>query len=178
MPVAVRHIACLAAVAAVAGCDVRDELALPPASGWRSGPAAARPLFDSSASAAVIEYVEGFDAAALRAAEDGRPVLAVFRASWCRFSTELARETLAAPRIVSLARGFVCVAVDADRDAATCRRFAVDTFPTVLLLDAAGSERFRTTGSGAAGLADAMAGLLADPAAGRRLATDPRPAAR
>ena len=180
MPSAARRFVARAVLAALAlaGCDVRDERALPPAAGWRTGAAtAAGPLLESSVSAAGIEYVEGFDAA-LRAAAAGRPVLAVFRATWCRWSTELARETLAAPRIVTLARRFVCVAVDADRDAAACRRCGVDAFPTVLLLDAAGSERFRSTGSAAAGLADAMAALLDRAADPGRLATDRRPAAR
>jgi hypothetical protein len=40
----------------------------------------------------------------------------------------------------------------------------------VLLLDVTGVERFRTTGSTAAGLVDAMAGLLADRG---RLAAEP-----
>jgi hypothetical protein len=68
---------------------------------------------------------------------------------------------VADPRVVDLARRFVCVAVDADRDAATCREFEVTAFPTVILLDCAREERFRATGSSAAaGLASAMADVL------------------
>jgi fructose-1,6-bisphosphatase/inositol monophosphatase family enzyme len=68
--------------------------------------------------------------------------------------------------------------VDADRDAATCRRFAVDRFPSVLLLETDGSERFRVTGSTAAGLADAMAGLLDATTARGRMAAAPHDTAR
>jgi hypothetical protein len=158
--------------AAVAGCEVRDELAIPPAADWPAGPVIdARPLFPSSeATPTGVEYVEGYESGLRRAAEDGRPLLMVFRGSWCRWSAELTQGTLADARVIGYSRRFVCVAVDADRDATTCRRFTVDRFPTVLLLDANGTERFRVTGSTAAGLADAMAGLLATPTAGGRMA--------
>lgn len=159
--------------AAVTGCEVRDELAVPPAADWPARPVVdARPLFPAAAPLTAVEYVAGYDSGLRRAAEDGRPLLMVFRGSWCRWSAELTHGTLADPRIVAASRQFVCVAVDADRDAATCRRFAVDRFPTVLLLDAAGTERFRVTGSTAAGLADAMAELLAAPTARGRMAAD------
>jgi len=158
--------------AAVAGCEVRDELAVPPVANWPAAPVIdARPLFPAAdATPKAVEYVEGYDAGLRRAAEDGRPLLMVFRGSWCRWSAELTHGTLADAQIVGYSRRFVCVALDADRDAATCRRFAVDRFPTVLLLDAAGTERFRVTGSTAMGLADAMAGLLATPTARGRMA--------
>lgn len=174
----VRVVAALAA--AVAGCEVRDETAVPASPGWRVVPAVeARPLLDAAAATpTAIEYVEGFDAGVRRAAEDRRPLLAVFRASWCSWSAELAQGTLTDPGIVALSRRFVCVAIDADRDAATCRRFGVERFPTVLLLDATGSEQFRTAGSAAAGLEDAMAGLLGVPADRRRLAAEPPAATR
>jgi hypothetical protein len=167
-------------LALVAGCEVRDELAPPPASGWPSAPGVDnRPLFPAAdVTPKAIEYVEGFDSGRRRAAEDGRPLLVVFRGSWCRWSAELTQGTLADPRIVGLSRRFVCVAVDADRDAATCRRFAVDRFPSVLLLETDGSERFRVTGSTAAGLADAMAGLLDATTARGRMAAASHDTAR
>jgi hypothetical protein len=109
-----------------------------------------------------IEYLEGFDAGGRRAGDSALPMLVVFRADWCPWSGELARAVVADDRVVELSRRFVCVAVDADRDAEACRRFDVRTFPTVLLLDADGGERFRATGSSAAtGLAGAMGDVLA-----------------
>ena len=167
-------------LALAAGCEVRDELAPPPAAGWplvaRVGD---RPLFPAAdAAPTTIEYVEGFESGLRRAAEDGRPLLVVFRGAWCRWSAELTQGTLADRWIVDLSRRFVCVAVDADRDAATCRRFAVDRFPSVLLLEADGSERFRVTGSTAAGLAEAMAGLLDATTTRRRMAAAPSDTAR
>lgn len=164
-------------LALAAGCDVRDELTTPPRSHRR-------PVTDvdgrsfSAASAGqsqAIEYVAGYESGLRRAAKDRRPLVLVCLGSWCRWSGELAQRTLADPRIVDLSRGFVCVTIDADRDAATCRRFGVDRFPTVLLLDASGTERFRVAGSTADGLAEAMAALL-DANRGRMASgVEPRP---
>jgi len=147
---------------AAAGCEVRDELAQPPAPGWQATAAAPRPSFPAGTTQpTAIEAIEGYASGRQRAAEDRRPMLLVFRGTWCRWSAALTRGALADRRVVELARQFVCVTIDADRDADACRRFGIDRFPAVVLIDAAGDERFRVTGATAAGLADAMAGVLA-----------------
>lgn len=169
----------LLALAGMAGCSVRDEPTVGgsdtrwwstatggSASGLIAGaPQAQRP-------AATIEYVEDFSAAQKRADGGRLPMLVVFRADWCRWSGELVTAAVADPRVVDLARRFVCVAVDADRDQATCRTFTVGAFPTVILLDADGEEQFRATGSSAAaGLAPAMAAVLSTRNRADRVAT-------
>lgn len=157
-------------IAAVAlGCSVRDEQpAAPRAAHW--WPAAARgQIADSMGDAApgqstgdAIEYVEGYEAGARLARDAQRPMLIVFRANWCPWSAEFMRAAAADRRAVELARTFVCVAVDADRDATACRQFGVAAYPTVVLVDARRRERFRATGSLAAtGLAAAMHELVA-----------------
>ncbi|MFM7206619.1 MAG: thioredoxin family protein [Planctomycetaceae bacterium] len=167
-----------AAALAAAGCSVRDEPAATVGDGrwWSSStthparvglvpgqPAAAAPL---------IEFIDGFDAGAKRAAETGLPMLVVFRATWCRWSGELAQAAAADPRVVRLARRFVCVAVDADRHADTCRTFGVRAFPTVIILDGARQERFRATGATAvARVATAMGDIAAAESPPRRIAT-------
>lgn len=142
---------CLAAT----GCDIRDEVVEPTratadrllraealADGGMLGAAAGGPV----AVRHTIEYVDSLAAALARAAADGRPVLAVCRASWCRWSADFAQGTLTDPRIVDLSRRFVCVMVDADRNADACRKLGVTAFPTVLVLAADGGERTRTVG--------------------------------
>jgi hypothetical protein len=54
----------------------------------------------------------------------------------------------------------------------------VDRFPTVLLCDASGVEQFRTTGSAAEGLADAMTAVLEAGGGRRRIAVGRPSAAR
>lgn len=164
-----------------AGCSVRDEQAV---SGGRSswwsavdGSGDGGLITGSPAdpvSAAVIEYVEGFEAGRRRSADAGLPMLVVVRATWCPWSGELVQATAGNPRIVELSRRFVCVAVDADRDPATCRELGIVAFPTVVLIDTAGAERHRATGSSASsGLAAAMGELLASPQRPSRVAGGP-----
>lgn len=127
-------------VAAWRGFEIRDEVAEPP------GPRAVRLVPEAAETAAAIEYVEGFDAGQRRAAAEGRPMLVLFRATWCRWCAELTRGALVDRRLVGLSRQFVCVMVDADRHPAECRRFGVREFPTLVLATAAGDERRRWTG--------------------------------
>ena len=169
----------LVVVASVAatGCSMRDEQAVSGGetrwwSATQSGPGGAG-LMPAPATPAVIEYVEGFEAGAKRAADAGLPMLVVFRAAWCRWSGELVQAAVADPRIVECSRRFVCVAVDADRHAATCREFDVRAFPTVVLLDADRTEQFRATGSSAvSGLAAAMGDVLTAASRPRRIARE------
>jgi hypothetical protein len=172
-----RAVACLAAMLA-AGCQVRDEPVKSP-DGQAFWPRTARaPAGDTTGrEAAEVAYVDDYEAASRRARAEGRPLLLVFRASWCRWSGELARGPLAEPRLVALTRRCVCTQVDADRDAATCRAFAVAAFPTVIVVAADGRECFR--GTGAAVTVGLAAALDAVPPAGTaedRLAAEERQA--
>lgn len=111
-----------------------------------------------------IAFAKSYAIATDQATALGRPLLLVFRAGWCRWSGHFAQGPLAERRVIAMSRQFVCAAVDADHDAEICREFGVTAFPTVLLVDAAGSERFRATGvTATSGLPDAMAGLLGRP---------------
>lgn len=152
--------AALVAAAVACGCDVRDETVVGPtaavwplAAGRTGGGADGR----RDGLPPELAYEEGYEAAARRAAAEGRPLLLVFGAAWCRWSGELARGPLADGDVVARARRCVCAFIDADRDPAVCRAFAVTAFPTVILVDGDGRERFRGVGAGgAAGLAAAL----------------------
>lgn len=150
------------AVAAWGGFEIRDEVAEP------SVPRAVRLAAPAPETAAAIEYVEGFDAGQRRAAAEGRPMLVLFRATWCRWCAELARGTLVDRRLVGLSRQFVCVIVDADRHPGECRRFGVREFPTLILATAVGEERRRWTGCPSA---DELVAALTDTLPTERLAT-------
>lgn len=159
----------LAGALLACGCDFRDEPVRPAAGATTVWPQV--PRRDANA----VEYVEGYEAAFRRAAGEGRPLLLVFGARWCRWSGELAGGPLADRDVVARTRRFVCGLVDADRDAATCRAYGVTAFPTVVVLDADGAERFRAVGPDiATGLAAALDGVP-DPAPPRRLAGDGPP---
>lgn len=151
------------------GCDVRDEQA-------RSGPAT--PWLESTARrlqaplptevtrpvGGRLECSAGYEAGSRRATEAGLPLVLVFRASWCRWSGGLLTAMVADDRLAALNGRFVCVSIDADREAATCRSFGVSGFPTVILLDADRREQFRATGAAARlGLAAAVESAVRRP---------------
>jgi hypothetical protein len=175
-----------ALLAAAAGCTVRDEQATNNGDGrwWAAAPS--RPsggLIGGGAVAPLatpaIDYVDGYETGSRRAMESGLPMLVVFRAAWCRWSGELVQAAVADPRVVRLSRRFICMAVDADRHADTCRQFGVQAFPTVIILDAAGAERFRATGSAAAAhIAAAMDEVLTGQPRAGRIASGPSRTAR
>ena len=164
-------------LAAAGGCSVRDEQVVTGGDArWWSAAAAGsggRDLIggDSATAAgtSVIDSIDGFEAGSKRATDAGLPMLIVFRAAWCRWSGELVQAVVADPRVMEQSRRFVCVTIDADRHAATCREFEVRAFPTVILLDANRVEQFRATGSAAvADLGSAMHTVLtATPRPGR-----------
>ena len=173
-----RVAAVTACLAAVGGCEVRDEQ-VRPAGGVRLWPVATDGAAPQPTRSRDVEFVEGYEAAARRAAVEGRPVLLVFGASWCRWSDELARGPLADRDVVARTRRFVCAFVDADRDAATCRAFGVTAFPTVVVLDAGGTERFRAAGAGVGGSLAAALDAVPDPDGGtQRIAGDAKDVTR
>jgi len=140
------------AVPWIVGCDIHDETVqtLAASRPWRatSDTTGRRDTLGSEPAVGTrIEYVEGYEAGRRRATNGGLPMLLLFRASWCRWSGELAKGPLADRDLVTLSRRFVCVTIDADRDIATCATFGVSGFPTVILVDQEGHARFRATGS-------------------------------
>jgi len=58
----------------------------------------------------------------------------------------LTQQTLSDPSIVALTDSFVCVQVDADRHAETCRQYNVTQFPTILIVDTEDNEIIRRSG--------------------------------
>lgn len=154
-----------ASLLALSGCDIRDEMPRQ----MRSDPLLGRGIVAAGRGGErSVEYVGGLEAGRKRAAGDGRPLLLVCTAGWCRFSADMAQRTLRDPRLVALSRRAVCVLLDADRDAETCADLGVRAFPTLLVLDADGTERLRSTGRSAP---EVLATVLEQAFAARRLAT-------
>ena len=96
--------------------------------------------------AAQISFIENCNAGMRLANVANKPLLVVFRAAWCRWSMALTQQTLSDPSIVSLTNGFICVQVDADRHAETCRHYNVTQFPTILIVGTGDKEIYRRSG--------------------------------
>jgi len=161
-----------------AGCDVRDE----EARGGQRSPwfpqvvdrlaAPSHRSVEAPSSGRSIEFIDGYAAGSRRAADGGLPMLLVFRASWCRWSDAFVADAGGEPQLAGLAGRVVCVAIDADREPATCRSFGVHAFPTAIVLDRERRESFRAAGADArVGLAVALESALDETP--RRIAGQP-----
>ena len=93
-----------------------------------------------------IRFVTDSQAGRQFAKQQGRPCLLFFTAEWCTFCHQMEATTFADPAIGELAKDFVCVLVDADREPEVCRDFAIRGYPTVQFLAADGRQLQRLVG--------------------------------
>ncbi len=136
----------------VVGCDVRDEVVHTTQSTRTRWPEPVTHRIDQSDTqperygSARISFIENCDIGLRLADVANKPLLIVFRAAWCRWSMALTHQTLSDPSIVALTDSFICVQVDADRHAETCREYNVTQFPTILIVDTDDNEIIRRSG--------------------------------
>ncbi|MGI9457826.1 MAG: thioredoxin family protein, partial [Aeoliella sp.] len=91
------------------------------------------------------------------AAEHGLPCLLFFTAEWCTYCHQMEATAFADGTVRSLAEGFVCILVDADREPNLCRHYGVSGFPTIQFIAADGRILHRLVGrQSAASLATGM----------------------
>jgi thiol:disulfide interchange protein len=117
-------------------------------------------LANVPAPAAAIAWRTDLDAALAAARDEGKRVVVDFTADWCPPCLAMKHDVWPDPRVAAaVARGYVPVLIDVDRDAATTARFGVTGIPTVLILDGQGA----VLRSGAPLTASGMAGFLSEP---------------
>ncbi len=78
--------------------------------------------------------------------ERGLPCLLFFTAQWCTYCHQMEATAFQDRSVGKLAKQFVCVLVDADREPAVCQEYAIDGFPTILFLAADGRPLHRLVG--------------------------------
>jgi thioredoxin-like negative regulator of GroEL len=93
-----------------------------------------------------LQFIDGYAQGLQRAQADHKPMLVFFTAEWCHFCHQMADEAFTSPQVITLAQQFVCVLVDADAEAAVCRQFRVQAFPTVQFVSARGIPLNRVVG--------------------------------
>ena len=136
----------------ITGCDVRDEIIHTTQRTNNRWPEPVTDRIDQSESqpgyinSAKISFIENCDVGLRLADFANKPLLIVFRATWCRWSVALTQQTLSDPSVVALTDNFVCVQVDADRHAKTCQQYNITQFPTILVLDTDDNEIVRQSG--------------------------------
>ncbi len=121
-----------------------------------------------------LQFVTDSKVGSQLAKQQGLPCLLFFTAEWCTFCHQMEATAFADPAIGKLAKNFVCVLVDADREPDFCQKYEIDGFPTVQFLAADGRRLHRLVGRQSA--VDLTAGMQA--ALERMAWLDQRPAGR
>ncbi len=99
-----------------------------------------------------------------RAADDTRPTVVVFKASWCPVCREMERGAFRSEELLALSDELRFVEIDIDRQLSVARAWKVDAVPQIVLLDAEGNERRRLVGGrSAAELGTTLRAFLANP---------------
>jgi thioredoxin-like negative regulator of GroEL len=93
-----------------------------------------------------IVWMDDYKAALSRAREENRPVMVEFWTSWCLYCGKLEKQTLGDPRVVELAKEFVCARIDADVQKAAAARYEPPGYPTVVFATPSGAEIVKISG--------------------------------
>jgi thiol:disulfide interchange protein len=93
-----------------------------------------------------LAFIDGYQQGLSEAAQQGKPLLVFFTATWCDYCHQMADEALLDPKVVRLGRQFVCVRVDADAEQHVCRELQVPAYPTLLFLSPRGVPLERVVG--------------------------------
>ncbi len=93
-----------------------------------------------------ISWKEDLNTALKEAKERRLPVMIDFYTKWCHWCKELDRNTYTDRRVDDLSSNFVCVKLDAEKDAAAAARYDVRGYPTIVFLNPNGSYNSRVTG--------------------------------
>jgi thioredoxin-like negative regulator of GroEL len=91
-----------------------------------------------------------YEQAAERSMKEGKPIFAVFSATWCRPCQQFKRGALSDPRVEKTVKeGFIPAYVDIDEQRSAAKKFKVSGVPAMAVIK--GGERIR----GAIGMLDA-----------------------
>ena len=93
-----------------------------------------------------LSFVRDVQSGTQLAAQLQKPCLLFFTAQWCTYCHQMAETAFQDPQVGQLGQRFVCVLVDADRDAALCRQLGISGFPTVQFLSPQGKTLHRLVG--------------------------------
>lgn len=83
-----------------------------------------------------------------KAKAEGKPAFVDFSTEWCGWCRRMEKDTFSQKAVGEVMKGFVNVTLDAEKGEgpALAKRFGIDGFPTMIVVDAAGDEVDRITG--------------------------------
>jgi len=92
---------------------------------------------DGAAPARAIAFHRTIDEAR-KSAKSEQPVVLVFGAHWCQWCRKMESDTLADPKVTTIAGQFLWVKIDIDKDHELAARYGVDGVPVAVVVDKLG----------------------------------------
>jgi thioredoxin-like negative regulator of GroEL len=99
------------------------------------------------AAAPEVRWETRIERAAAISRETGKPILVEFWATWCDACKAMDEHVYSDPDVAAAMEKLLPVRIDVDRAPSDARRYGVSATPTLVVMDAAGGELFRFTGS-------------------------------
>ena len=95
---------------------------------------------------AKLEWLTSYEEALSRAMKKNIPIMIDFYADWCGYCHKLDSDTYSNAEVVSLAKGFISLKIDADIEKAITSRYRIMGLPTIVFIDPKGDELHRVVG--------------------------------
>jgi thiol:disulfide interchange protein len=111
-----------------------------------STPEKPTPKKNAAPKATKISWEPSMDAALEKAKKSQKPIMIDFFATWCGPCKMLDEKIYPDAAVVEEAQNFVCVKVDVDKHTDIARKYNVSGLPSLVFLDASGTEIHRQAG--------------------------------
>lgn len=85
-----------------------------------------------------INWYNSFEEGVKAAKEKKKPLMVDFEAEWCIWCKRLDETTYIHPQIIALAKKFIPVKVNCDKDLTTPRKYGVKGLPTIIFMTSEG----------------------------------------
>lgn len=92
-----------------------------------------------------IAWARNYEAGLAQARSERKPLLFSFHTPGCGWCKKMDAETYTDPQVLSLARRFVCIRLDSERDTSAVARYGVFEYPTLLIADPEGQTLARVS---------------------------------
>lgn len=108
-----------------------------------------------------ITWVYNLDEGLKLATASKKPVMADFYAEWCGWCKKLDKDVYTKGEVQTLAKSFVCVKIDTDKNQAVASKYGVQGLPTIVFMKGDGSVITKVVGyQGASDFAKSMQAAL------------------
>ena len=108
-----------------------------------------------------ISWEDDLDTALAKAKKSQKPVMVDFYTEWCGWCKKLDSDTYSDRKVSDLAKNFICVKVDGDKNREAASKYQIEGYPTIIFLNYEGGIDERIVGyRDASSFASAMSSVL------------------